>query len=197
MFGHYSLMRVKDENKKEAIFEATISLLNEIGFANLSMSEIAKKAGVSSSTLYVYFENKEDMLKKVYLDVKGKISIALSRNINQPAPVRQLIEQIIHNILDFAVQQTPYFLFAEQFSNDPLLDDSCRAEVLDMMKHIRNVAERGQEEGILKKGDPIQLLAFCYYGTTQLAKDKLKRNQTFSKSETEDLIQMCWDAVKA
>jgi len=38
-------VRVKDENKKEAIFEATISLLNEIGFANLSMSEIAKKAG--------------------------------------------------------------------------------------------------------------------------------------------------------
>jgi len=189
-------VRVKDENKKEAIFEATISLLNEIGFANLSMSEIAKKAGVSSSTIYVYFENKEDMLKKVYLDVKEKMSIALSRNIDQPAPVRQLVEQIIHNTLDFAMKQTPYFLFAEQFSNDPLLDDTCRTEALGMQKHIFEVFERGQQEGLLKKGNLLQLLAFCYYGTTQIAKDKLKRNQTFSKLEIKELTQMCWDAIK-
>ncbi|MDR1409712.1 MAG: TetR/AcrR family transcriptional regulator [Oscillospiraceae bacterium] len=53
-------MRVKDFSKKDAIFEATINLLNEIGFANISMSKIGKAAGVSSSTIYVYFENKED-----------------------------------------------------------------------------------------------------------------------------------------
>jgi len=189
-------MRVKDETKKEAIFEATISLLNEIGFANLSMSEIAKKAGVSPSTIYVYFENKTDMLKKVYLNVKGKMNIALSRNIDQPVPVRQLIEQIIRNTLDFAMKQTSYFLFIEQFSNDPLLDDSCRTESFSVMNPIFGIFHRGQQEGILKNGDLINLLAFCYYGTTQIAKDKLKRNEIFSRSEIKELTQMCWDAIK-
>jgi hypothetical protein len=41
---YYRNMRTKDDSKKEAIFEATIGLLNEIGFANISMSKIAKSA---------------------------------------------------------------------------------------------------------------------------------------------------------
>ena len=59
-------MRMKDENKKAAITKAIIGLINEIGFANISMSKIAKATGLSAATLYVYYENKEDMLRKVY-----------------------------------------------------------------------------------------------------------------------------------
>nr|WP_246869722.1 helix-turn-helix domain-containing protein [Priestia megaterium] len=44
----------KDENKNESIFQAAIDLINEIGLAETSMSKIAKKANVSSSTIYVW-----------------------------------------------------------------------------------------------------------------------------------------------
>ena len=50
-------MRTKDEQKKEALFKATVKLVNEIGFAASSVSKIAKEASVSPSTLYVFFEN--------------------------------------------------------------------------------------------------------------------------------------------
>ncbi|MFJ5760843.1 TetR/AcrR family transcriptional regulator [Neobacillus sp. NPDC093182] len=46
-------MRHKDEKKNESIFQAAIDLINEIGLAETSMSKIAKKANVSSSTIYV------------------------------------------------------------------------------------------------------------------------------------------------
>lgn len=36
-------MRIRDENKVEAIYDATIQLVNEIGFAEASISKIAKK----------------------------------------------------------------------------------------------------------------------------------------------------------
>ncbi|MCZ8522715.1 helix-turn-helix domain containing protein [Paenibacillus mucilaginosus] len=70
MIVYYRIMRHKDENKNEAIFKATIQLLNEIGFSDISMSKIAKRAHVSPSTIYVYFENKEDMLSKLYSNGK-------------------------------------------------------------------------------------------------------------------------------
>ncbi|MDB4867155.1 MAG: TetR family transcriptional regulator [Cohnella sp.] len=44
------------------------------------MSKIAKKAGVSASTIYVYFENKEDMLNKLYLSIKKKMSLNENRS---------------------------------------------------------------------------------------------------------------------
>ena len=67
-------MRRKDENKKAAITNAIVRLINEIGFANISMSKIAKATGISPATLYVYYENKEDMFRKVYMDVKKQMT---------------------------------------------------------------------------------------------------------------------------
>lgn len=192
-----TIMRTQDENKKDAIVEATISLLNEIGFANLSMSQIAKKAGVSSSTLYVYFENKDDMLKKIYLEVKRLFSASLLSGVEQSAPVRQVMEQLIYNILDFALKQTAYFFYMEQFSNAPRLDQSSADDLAAIMAPVYEIFERGQQEGISKKADPALLLSFCYHATTQLVKNKLKYGQSFSDVEIKTVTQMCWDAIKA
>jgi len=45
-------MRYKDDNKKEKIIMVAIQLINEVGLAEISMSKIAKKAGVSAGTIY-------------------------------------------------------------------------------------------------------------------------------------------------
>ena len=50
-------MRVKDELKQDALFNATVKLVNEIGFVASSVSKIAKEADISPATIYVYYEN--------------------------------------------------------------------------------------------------------------------------------------------
>ena len=81
------IMRHKDENKKESITIAAIQLINEIGLAETSMSKIAKRAGVSSATIYVYFENKNDMIKKLYLTIKKDMQQRVFNGIDISAPV--------------------------------------------------------------------------------------------------------------
>lgn len=190
-------MRVRDENKKDAIFSATIDLINEKGFANLSMSQIGKKAGVASSTIYVYFENKEDMLNKVYLNVGEKLRETVSRNIDQSAPIRQVMEQVIRNILDFAMEHTAAFFFLEQFANASIPGETCVLDTVKMLKPVFDVIERGQREGVLKDTEPTLQWMFCYYGTTQMIKAKLKLKQEITESEINQLVKMCWDAIKA
>ena len=70
-------MRRKDDSKREAIANAAIELITTNGFADTSMSKIAKAANVSPATIYVYFENKEDMLNQLYLMVKRELSEAM------------------------------------------------------------------------------------------------------------------------
>ena len=43
-------MRTKDDEKKEALFEATVKLVNEIGFASSSVSKIAGEAVAMGQT---------------------------------------------------------------------------------------------------------------------------------------------------
>lgn len=45
------------------IIEASRNLFHQFGFKKVSMDEIAKEAGVTKKTIYMYFNSKEELLK--------------------------------------------------------------------------------------------------------------------------------------
>jgi Transcriptional regulator len=186
-------MRNKDDCKKDAIFKATIELLNEMGFANISMSKIGKRAGVSSSTIYVYFENKEDMLKKVYLDVREKKSAAISRGLQEDTPVRLAVELLVRNEMAFVMENEQYFLFLEQFSNSPLVRD---LNDTSLFQPVINVFENGVKQGELKQMDFELLMTYLMHSIVQVAKTYLKRNIHLAEEDIQKIIQISWDAVR-
>ena len=61
--------RRKDARPDE-IIAAALDLFVERGFATTRLDDVATRAGVSKGTLYLYFENKEDLFKAV---VRGNI----------------------------------------------------------------------------------------------------------------------------
>ena len=61
-------MRKKDDEKQKRIKNAVMHLILEQGFAGTSISKIAREAGVSPATVYIYYENKEEMLKDIYIE---------------------------------------------------------------------------------------------------------------------------------
>ncbi|HTI08499.1 MAG TPA: TetR/AcrR family transcriptional regulator [Puia sp.] len=59
-------MRTRDENKVEAILQKALEMVVKEGFDGLSMQKLAKAAGVSPATIYIYFKDKEDMLLQLH-----------------------------------------------------------------------------------------------------------------------------------
>ena len=57
----------RDDDKEKSIKEAVIKLILQEGFHGTSISKIAKAAGVSPATVYIYYENKEVMLQGIYI----------------------------------------------------------------------------------------------------------------------------------
>lgn len=49
--------------KREAILEATIRVLRERGLSGLKVEEVAREAEVGKGTVYLYFQDKQDLLK--------------------------------------------------------------------------------------------------------------------------------------
>jgi AcrR family transcriptional regulator len=58
-------MRVKTEERRQAIIEKAGDVFRELGFDRASMSEIAAKVGGSKATLYSYFPSKEELFVAV------------------------------------------------------------------------------------------------------------------------------------
>lgn len=60
-------MRVRDENKVDSIFQQALKMIVEEGFDGLSMQKLAKAAGVSPATIYIYFKDRDDLLMQLYI----------------------------------------------------------------------------------------------------------------------------------
>jgi AcrR family transcriptional regulator len=57
---------LKDRAKRRQIMEGARTIFLEKGFDAASMGEIARQAGVSKGTLYVYFESKEELFEAIF-----------------------------------------------------------------------------------------------------------------------------------
>ncbi|MGG1875979.1 TetR/AcrR family transcriptional regulator [Paenibacillus cisolokensis] len=188
-------MRHRDDNKVEAIFDATIQLVNEIGFADISISKIAKQANVSAATIYIYHENKEDLLLNTYLKVKGKLSEKMFEGLHEKKAVRERFESIIHNYVDFIQSNTAYFLFLEQMIHSPFPQKWC-LDTTGMFEPIYNMLEEGKQQGLFKQADVRMLIVYSIMPVVELAKEHVKNGTQFEQQQLQAAIDMSWDAIK-
>ncbi|WP_375508674.1 TetR/AcrR family transcriptional regulator, partial [uncultured Caballeronia sp.] len=56
-------MRVRTEDKRQAITEVALEVFREVGFERASMAMISRRLGGSKGTLYGYFRSKEELFE--------------------------------------------------------------------------------------------------------------------------------------
>ena len=55
-------MRVRDEKKERSIRDKALHMIVQEGLKGFSMQKLAKAAGVSPATIYIYFKDREDLV---------------------------------------------------------------------------------------------------------------------------------------
>src|ERR1700691_6252763 len=63
------MARPLSEEKRTAILEATAEVVAMLG-VSAPTAKIAKSAGVAEGTLFTYFANKDELLNRLYLELK-------------------------------------------------------------------------------------------------------------------------------
>ena len=127
-------MRRKDDEKEKSIKEAVIKLILEQGFHGTSISKIAKEAGVSPATVYIYYENKEVMLQDIYLEYSEEIFDYLLGKLYNEMDGHELIEMLTRGYYTYIQENGEIFHFVDQFSSCPALASQCSEQ-----KNINNL----------------------------------------------------------
>ena len=187
-------MRHKDDYKQQAICDAAIRLITERGFADTSMSKIARAANVSPATIYVYFENKEQLINKIYLTVKQEMSGALLQGVKANQTVAKAFKVIWKNFYHFAMKNPMRFAFTEQFANSPLVE-SCRAESMVFFKPLLDLFDRGREEKVFKDISLEIFIAFTFSPLTGLIKEHFSGQIVLDEKAQATAFEIAWDAV--
>mgnify|MGYP000045945167 CR=1 FL=1 len=82
---------MKAENKHSKIISAATKVFAKKGFFTARISDIAKEAKVADGTIYLYFNNKYDILLSVFEEQVGKIYIKTERLLSgEDDPMRML-----------------------------------------------------------------------------------------------------------
>lgn len=189
-------MRTKDEQKYESICEASIDLINEVGFANASMSKIAKRAGVSPATIYIYFDNKEDLLNKLYLRVNKLLSKTMIPDTIDIENAEKTMKIIWLNLYKTLVNDRRSFEFIEQFINSPLINDVCLEEVWSHFSVIDELLKKAIRENIVKELPEELMCSFTFGSITDLVKKHHMARYVMSDNDITAMLSLAWDVMK-
>lgn len=67
----------EDPAKREQIIDGAKSVFMKLGFDAASMNDITREAGVSKGTIYVYFQNKEDLFGAIVARERERITLRM------------------------------------------------------------------------------------------------------------------------
>ena len=189
-------MRLQDENKKEAIFDATIKLVNEVGFAAASVAKIAKEANVSPATIYIYFKNKEDLLISIFLEINKKKTSASMKGFDGSSPLKESFRKFWYLSFKFISQNEDLLQYHDQFLSSPYSELVDITQSVDGFQPFLSALESGAAEKIIKKVDFSLLKAFVFLPLGTLANTRTSGNFKMTQQNIETAIEMAWDAIR-
>lgn len=147
------------EARREQIIEAAIQTLDEIGYVNASLSQIARRAGISTALILYHFADKNDLMNHVLASlvesstdyvmerVEGAktpgekldafISASLAYQCAHPARMAALVE-IMFNAR--TTDNVPYYKLGKESEED---DDRLLVELKRLLQEGQRTGEFG------------------------------------------------------
>jgi len=88
--------------KSELILDAAVHVFSTKGFADATVEDVAREAGVGKGTVYLYFESKEQLLKEVVAKAMVEFREGLHQIETERLPLKQTLERYLGFTLRFA-----------------------------------------------------------------------------------------------
>ncbi|WP_026777802.1 TetR/AcrR family transcriptional regulator [Polaribacter sp. Hel_I_88] len=181
--------------KRNALIEATIKLVNNSGFHATPMSKIAKMANVSPATIYLYFENKQDLVNKTYIQVKEAYTKYAFETYSTEMSVEEGFENIWKRIANFKLKEVKNALFLAQCDNSPIIDEASREEGIKHLQPLLTLWERGKKEGIIKPISDYLLYAYAINPLSFLMINQKKGVFQLDNSHINDAYICAWNSI--
>ena len=179
-------MRMKDENKQQRLKEAIVSLILREGINGTSVSKIAREAGVSPATIYVYYDSKEEMLAEVFQEYAAAPYRYLMKRVSADMDGYELIDTIVRGCYSFSREHEEIFSFVEQCSRCPSLSErvsepDCSCDILDLIHDY-------QARGVLRPVSDWNIGAVLFAPVRFIAMNHCERET--GEEQLAELVQM-------
>ncbi|MCT3583110.1 TetR/AcrR family transcriptional regulator [Levilactobacillus brevis] len=188
-------MREKDTAKQTSIIDEVSNIILNEGIAAVSMSKIAKASGISSSTIYVYFTDKEDVLKQVYLAKKEMLATFLLKNIEATTDNPVIFaQQFMRTLYEFGMQHYEALMIIEQFNSSPVRNN-LQISQAESYRGFERLFEATSHAPQFVTDSAAVILGFAYAPIVLYVKARKTNQLTAQTISIEQVIDMCMHAL--
>lgn len=168
-------MAKKTGEKYRAIIEAAVKIIAENGYHNSQVSKIAREAGVADGTIYLYFQNKEDVLISLFRIKMGEFTNLARKELQELENPFDRLAQLV--LLHFARLDEDRNLASVLQIQLRQSDQTIRKGIAGIIKEYYNLIEELVIDGLNKS---------CFRSNID---PKIARKMIFG---TLDEIATCW-----
>lgn len=169
---------MKSADKHSKIIRASTKVFAKKGFFNARISDIAKEAKVADGTIYLYFNNKFDILISVFEEEIGNLIEQVQKLLAKEDDPRKMLEIFATKHLSVMKKNKNLaeVIQIELRQSAKLIKDYRNNKFSEYVNIISSIIKRGQEHGVYRKSIRPGLAKRAFFG----ALDEISRVWTVS-----------------
>jgi AcrR family transcriptional regulator len=184
--------RPRDEQAEQAIIDATITILDEAGFAGLSIEAVAARAGVSRPTVYRRWPTKLDLAVDAVLRTAPPLD--LTETADPQADLRRLVSGLVSEMTSSAVGRVIAAAFITGDADaEPLASKLTEDYLRPGRAALTSVLQRAASQGILRDDLDTELLLDLMLGAP--AYRWLITGKPVDAATTRTAVDLIWQAA--
>ncbi len=159
-------MSKKSPDKEERILKAAIRVFARKGFFNARISEIAKEAGVADGTIYLYFQNKYDLLISILEREMGRIVNRVKQELSSLSDPREKLERyaLLHLNLVEENRDLAELFQLELRQSYKFFRERHQRKFAEYVNIISAIVREGQAQGIFRQDIKPGIFKRAFFG---------------------------------
>lgn len=152
--------------KYQRILDAAIAVFAERGFHMARVADIADRAGVADGTVYLYFKNKEEILRTaINTAFEAFMTHARTELDKIQSPVTKLHRLAYLHLESLGANRNLAVVFQMELRQSArFLADFSHHHMVDYFGLVRECIRQGQQEGVFHSDLNDKIAANCFFG---------------------------------
>ncbi|MCG8313300.1 MAG: TetR/AcrR family transcriptional regulator [Pseudomonadales bacterium] len=186
----------RPSDKRSKVLSATLALLAAEGFHGFSVKQLAEKAGVATGTVYLYFKDREDLIRELYIEVVHEVASHMFVAVDATDSLLEQYRQICRNFWHFCLKNPDIVSCKAQFDHlPPDIRRVQKVESREIIHPLYALFEAGRENAVLKPLPDDVLVSLALEPLFDLAGKQLIGLVTLADTDVEQVISACWDGL--
>ncbi|ULL16879.1 TetR/AcrR family transcriptional regulator [Paenibacillus sp. H1-7] len=183
---------------QRSVLETTLNIIIRKELQATSMSLIAKESGVSTGSIYHYFQSKEDIVNELYKAIVTFNGEYVREGLLQGRTIREKFELGWSRVVDLGKQYPQGFQFIEQYSFSPYIYDEVKQEVYTggWCGPMNQLYEEAIQQKLFISLNPKMMVQMHYGQFVYLLKAELHGIYELTRESVAEAIRSCWNAVR-